>query len=90
MTNTTMRTYMDVFLVEAELIKAATEVSYNLETHVLTFWICEGAVLQCLFERGVSGTSTQLRDFYMNELRYMFPHKCKILKESSNSIGYLI
>lgn len=90
MTNTTMRTYMDVFLVEAELIKAATEVSYNLETHVLTFWICEGAVLQCLFERGVSGTRTQLSDYYINELRYMFPHKRKTFKDSTKGISYLI
>lgn len=85
-----MRTYMEVYLVEAEIIKEATEVSYNLETHVLTFWICEGAVLQCLFERSVTGTFKQLIDYYKSELRYMFPHKRKTFKESSNGISYLI
>ena len=74
----------------AETIRNATQVTYDMEDHILRFFICEECVLECEFERSVSGTTNQLVDFYTAEMRRMFPDKRKEIKLPASGTYHLI
>lgn len=70
-----LRTYQQVFQAESDLIKNSTEVTYEIDTQILRFWICEGCVLECILESNVSGNPDQLYEYYTQLLKSVFPHK---------------
>jgi len=74
--NKNMMPYQVASRIKAEVIKNADEVTLDMDTNILRFWICEGCFLECLFEDNVVGTTGQLYKYYRAKLKDMFPHKC--------------
>ena len=64
-----------VITAERKTIEAASMVMYNISEKELSFCILEGCALRCTFERAVSGDTTQLIEYYRNDLKALFPHK---------------
>lgn len=64
-----------VITAERKTIEAASMVMYKISKKELSFWILEGCALRCTFERAVSGDTTQLIEYYRNDLKALFPHK---------------